>query len=381
MYPISLRVQHRIALSTFFFLSGFCFSTWASRIPTIKMTFGLHDAQLGSLLMVLPISSLVGLPVSGWLVSRFDSRIPLSIAFVAFCIALVGIGMADSMAVLILSVCFFGFCMRIFNIAMNTQSIMLQKKYDKKINGSFHALWSTGGVFGVLFTTIMVRYQVDLNWHFLIVAFITIMTITVSYPYLLKNDRATSGNKIVFGKPNALILSLGLIVFLSAICEGGMFDWSGVYFREVVKQEIFTLGYLIFMIFMAVSRFYSDRVVDKLGMQKTYLISGSFIAVGIGIVILFPYYWPVLIGFSITGVGVASIVPMTFTLAGRSTKYSPGMAISMVATYSIVGMLIGPSLIGYISHWMGLQYSFILFVLGGILLIPISKRVFKILEE
>jgi MFS family permease len=160
-----------------------------------------------------------------------------------------------------------------------------------------------------------------------------------------------------------------------------MFDWSGVYFREVVKQEIFTLGYLIFMIFMAVSRFYSDRVVDKLGMQKTYLISGSFIAVGIGIVILFPYYWPVLIGFSITGVGVASIVPMTFTLAGRSTKYSPGMAISMVATYSIVGMLIGPSLIGYISHWMGLQYSFILFVLGGILLIPISKRVFKILKE
>ncbi|MEP7323615.1 MAG: MFS transporter [Saprospiraceae bacterium] len=367
----------RISLSLFFFLSGFCFASWTSRIPTIKNIFDLNDAQLGNLLLAMPISSLIGLPVSGWLVSKFDSRVPLRIAFIFYCIALIAIGCSDRLIVLIMSVCFFAFCMRILNISMNTQSIMLQKEHNKKINGSFHGLWSTGGLLGVLFTTFMVRFNITMQMHFIIVALITVILVLIAYPYLLKNDRTAIGNKIIIGKPDTFILLLGMMVFLSAICEGGMFDWSGVYFRDVVKQEIFTLGYLIFMIFMAGSRFYSDRLIGRIGMEKTYLLSASLIASGITLVVLFPMFWTVLIGFSITGMGVASVIPMTFTLAGRSSKYSPGMAISLIATYGIAGMLIGPPLIGYIAHWLGLKFSFILFILSGMIMIPMSKLIFK----
>lgn len=256
---------------------------------------------------------------------------------------------------------------------------MLQKKYDKKINGSFHGLWSTGGLLGVLCTTLMIKLNVSMQVHFIVIAGLTVLTVLVTYPYLLRNDHTASGNKIIFGKPDRFILSLGMIVFLSAICEGGMFDWSGVYFKEVVKQEIFTVGYLIFMVFMAGSRFYSDRLIHWIGMQSTYALSASLIASGIFIVVLFPYFWPALLGFSITGIGVASVIPMTFTLAGKSTKYSPGMAISLIATYGIVGMLIGPSLIGYVAHWLGLKYSFILFILCGLIMIPVSGNIFRLL--
>jgi MFS family permease len=371
----------RIALSIFFFLSGFCFASWTSRIPTIKNIFSLDDAQLGNLLLAMPISSLIGLPVSGWLVSRFDSRVPLRLGFIFYGIALTCIGLSGNLIVLIVSVCCFAFCMRIINISMNTQSIMLQKAYHKKINGSFHGLWSTGGLLGVLFTTFMIRYQIEMQWHLIIVAGMTIITVILTYPFLLQNDRTAVGNKLIIGKPDTFILLLGMMVFLSAICEGGMFDWSGVYFRDVVKQEIFTLGYLIFMIFMAGSRFYSDRLIGRIGMEKTYLLSASLIALGIFIVVLFPVFWAVLIGFSITGIGVASVIPMTFTLAGRSTKYSPGMAISLIATYGIVGMLIGPPLIGYIAHWLGLKYAFVLFILSGLIMIPMSQLFFKQLRD
>ncbi len=374
-------LSKRVALSAFFFMSGFCFATWTSRIPTIKNLFSLNDAQLGNLLLAMPISSLLGLPVSGWLVSRLDSRVPLSIAFIFYCIALICIGLSTTLMMLVASICFFAFCMRILNIAMNTQSIMLQKEYDKKINGSFHGLWSVGGLMGVLCTTVMVKFQITMQWHFVWISGITLLLVILSYPYLLRNDRTASGNTLILGKPDRYILLLGMIVFLSAICEGGMFDWSGVYFRDVVKQEIFTLGYLIFMVFMAISRFYSDRLIEVIGMAKTYVLSATLVASGILIVVLFPKFWPVLLGFSITGIGVASIIPMTFTLAGKSTKYSPGMAISLIATYGIVGMLIGPSLIGYIAYWLGLKYSFILFILAGLIMIPVSQMIFVTLEE
>src|SRR5687767_3635909 len=135
---MDLKNRQRTFLSIFFFVSGVCFSSWASRIPTIKTNFGYNEAELGTLLLFMPISSLVGLPVSGWLVSRYDSRIPLTFSFVLLAIALTCIGFASTTFLLIVSICAFSFALRLINISMNTQAITLQKKFDRSINGSFH---------------------------------------------------------------------------------------------------------------------------------------------------------------------------------------------------------------------------------------------------
>lgn len=375
------RKKHRFSLSTYFFLSGFFFSTWASRIPTIKAVFELNEAQLGNLLLTMPVGSLIGLPISGWLVSRFDSRYPLVASFIFLSSALVLIGMAENLITLIAGISIFAFCMRISNISMNTQSITLQKAFERKIIGSFHGLWSSGGLTGVAFSTLMVKLDVPIAQHLLGVAVFGFIAAFVVFSFLIKNDRAPSGNKFRFGKPDKLTLYLGLLVFFAAITEGGMFDWSGVYFREVVEEEIFTLGYLIFMLFMALSRFFSDRIMERIGMERTYIISASLVCSGVLLMILFPFFWPALVGFCLVGLGVAAIIPMTFLLAGTSEKYSPGMAISIVTTYAIVGMLLGPPLVGYLAHLFNLKISFILFLTSGFMLIPISQLFFKKRKE
>ena len=369
--------KQRIALSVYFFLSGICFASWASRIPTIKAFFNLNDAQLGTILLAMPISSLVGLPISGWLVSKFDSRVPLVVSFVFFCISLAFIGYATTTFYLILSICLFSFFMRILNIAINTQSITLQKRYEKRVIGSFHGLWSTGGLVGVAFSTIMVKMAVSIQIHLLIIAIITLVAAVATYPFTIKNDKSPSGNKLIIGKPDPFILYLGLIIFFGAVCEGGMFDWSGVYFKEVVKEDVFTYGYLTFMTTMALSRFFSDRLVQEFGLQKTYILSSLLIASGVLIAVLFPYFWSALLGFCFVGFGTAAIFPMTLSLAGTSKKYSPGMAISIVSTFAIVGMLIGPPLIGYLAHAFGLRNAFYIFVFVGLMFIPFSYAFFR----
>jgi len=243
-----------------------------------------------------------------------------------------------------------------------------------------HGLWSMGGLFGILFSTLMVRLEMGLVPHLLSVGSFTLLLCFLSFPFLLKNDRQTEGNKIIFGKPDKYILTLGLLVFFAAICEGGMYDWSGVYFREVVGVELFTLSYLAFMISMTLSRFISDRFIDRLGESKYYILSSSVGLLGIAMVILFPYYVPALIGFSIAGFGVAAIFPMTFTMTSKSKKYAPGVAISLVATYATVGVLIGPPLIGYIAHLFKLQYAFVLFFIAILTIIPLSRQLFVLLD-
>jgi Sugar phosphate permease len=373
--------KQRVFLSLFFFLSGFCFASWASRIPTIKTNFNYNEAELGTVLLFMPISSLIGLPLSGWLVSRYDSRIPLTASFVLLSIAILGIGLAPSTPMLIVSISLLSFSFRILNIALNTQAIHLQKQFDKKINGSFHGLWSTGGIAGVAFSTLLVSLDMRMDLHLAIVALVIFATTLYGQKYLLRKDRAVTGNRLKLGKPDPYIVYLGFMVFFAAICEGGMFDWSGVFFKEVVHVEIFTWGYLFFMICMALSRFASDRVVEIIGMPKTYFFSALLIFAGIILPVLWPYFWPSLIGFSLVGLGTAAIIPMTYTLAGYSTKYSPGMAISIIATYIIVGMLIGPPLIGYLAHTFGLRLAFITFAIAGLMLIPMSHLFFSYMKK
>ena len=54
--------KRRIALGAMFFFMGICFASWAARIPDIQAKFQLSEGQLGTLLLCLPIGSMLGLP-------------------------------------------------------------------------------------------------------------------------------------------------------------------------------------------------------------------------------------------------------------------------------------------------------------------------------
>ncbi|SDL65734.1 Sugar phosphate permease [Pedobacter antarcticus] len=358
-------------------MSGFSFATWASRIPTIKTAFGFNEAELGAILLAMPVGSLIGLPISGWLVAKYNSRVPLAIGYGLNALSLALIGFTQQTYSLVIAVVLFAFTTRIFNISVNTQAITLQQQFEQKIIGSFHGFWSTGGIAGVAFSTLLIALNISLQLHLVIVAVIALALTCYAFKYLLKDDRSSTGNKIIMGKPDPYILYLGLVVFCSAICEGGMFDWSGIYFQEVLNVKIFTYGYLIFMTFMALSRFLSDLIIARFGMPATYIMSALFIVAGIAMAIIVPTFWTAMIGFSLVGFGTAAVVPMSYALAGASSKYSPGMAISIIATYSITGMLLGPPLIGYLAHAFNLRVSFIIFGLCGLMLIPISQMFFR----
>jgi len=263
---------------------------------------------------------------------------------------------------------------------MNTQSITIQKNYGKAINGSFHALWSLGGIAGVGTTTLLVALKVGIIDHLFFVGLFIIITSLFMFPLLTKKDVEKSQQKIIWRKPDPKILTLSLLILLAATCEGGMFDWSGIYLKEVVNVEIFSMGYFIFMIFMASSRFASDWFINKLGMQKMYYISASIVAVGLLIAIIFPTFLMVMIGFSLVGIGTAAIIPMTLRLTGTSTKFSPGTPISLVSTFATVGILAGPPVIGWIAHATSLRVSFTFLAIAALIIIPVSHRFFRLNE-
>ena len=275
----------------------------------------------------------------------------------------------------------FSISLRVINISINKQSISIQEKFEKKIVGSFHGIWSIGGILGVLFSTIMIKFKISIEWHLLMVAIFGILMVLFAFPRLLRDDKSRSGGGFKLGKPSKYISLLGFIVFFAAICEGGMYDWNGVYFKEIVNEKVFTFGYLLFMISMTISRLTIDKMMEHFGMQKLYILGSVLIVLGVSMAIIFPYFWPALIGFCMVGFGVSGLYPMTYILAGKARKYSVGIVISIVSTYSTIGMFLGPPIIGYLAHAFGLQRAFITFIVGGLMFIPLSKMVFNHLKN
>lgn len=366
----------RLAVAAFYFCMGLCFASWASRIPDIKTKMHLSEAELGSLLLAIPVGQLLMMPVSGRMVTKYGSRKVLSVAIILYAIELTNIGWAQKPWQLALALFVFGLVGNLSNISVNTQGVLAEKIYGRSIMASFHGAWSVAGFTGALIGLLMMNLKISPHTHFIIIVAVVVILYTIARKYLIHGTTASAEKKKFFSRPDGILLRLGIIAFCCMAAEGAMFDWSGVYFKEVVKapQSLVIIGYASFMIMMATGRFVGDKIIAKLGRKKTLQLSGIFVFTGLMISVLFPYLITATIGFLIVGFGVSSVVPTVYSTAARSAKIAPGMALAAVSSISFLGFLMGPPLIGYIAQLLNLQYSFALISLLGICItIMVSK--------
>lgn len=362
------RRVYRTAVSCLFFLQGLCFASWASRIPSIQQSLRLTDAGLGAVLFALPAGSLIALPLAGWLVTRFGSKRVAVNALFVYSLLLVTVGLAPSVWLLSCALVLFGMAGNIANIAINTQAVGVEARYERSIMASFHGLWSLAGFTAAGIGSFMIANAIIPSSHFLLVAAFIVTGVAVAFQFLLPGEAGSKSSAPLFVKPDRPLLLLGIIAFCCMICEGAMFDWSGIYFQKVVKAEKSWIGagYTAFMCTMAAGRFVADYVSHRIGFRKTIRLSGVLIALGLAIAVLFPSLYPSIGGFLLVGFGVSSVVPLVYSEAGRSRKFSAGMALAAVSSIGFLGFLAGPPLIGIIAGAFGLRSSFAVILVMGI---------------
>jgi len=378
--PIN-KLQVRIAVSVFFFCQGLAFANWASRIPDIKTSLHLSEAGLGSILLALPVGQLLTMPFSGRLVTRFGSKYVLRVAVVGYALSLTNIGLVEKPWQLALALCAFGIFGNLCNISVNTQAVHAETLYNRPIMASFHGTWSTAGFTGALIGSLMMKLDIKPYYHFWIIALFAITMMLIFNKYLLLTPTSKSASSFTkFKMPHGSLMLLGVIAFCCMSAEGCMFDWSGVYFKQVVKAEgsLVSLGYASFMIMMATGRFTGDRLALKFGRKKMVQLSGILIFIGMMIAVLFPTIIMATIGFLIIGFGVSSIIPLMFSTAGKIKEVASGIAIATVSGIGFFGFLMGPPLIGYIAQLAGLQYSFAVIAILGLGITLLINRIKEI---
>jgi len=376
--PIGLtqdkKKRMRIAVASVFFLHGLNFSSWAARIPDIQLKLGLSEAELGGVLLILPIGSLVSLPLSGVIIDKLGSRLVVLIASLGYALTLPFLGAAPTVTMLSMALFAYGMFGNMVNISVNTQAIGVQTHYGRTIMASFHGTWSLAGFTGAGIGTLMVALDVAPQYHYLMMVGLIMVILAVNYPHTLKEDVNRNTGKFKLVKPDGTLVKIGLIAMCGMMSEGCMFDWSGVYFKKVVEapEAWVPLGFSAFMMTMAGGRFVSDRFTNRFGIANVLKASGILISSGLIVAVVFPYFVPTLIGFLLVGFGVSSVVPLAYSVAGKSTTMSAGMALTLVSSISFFGFLMGPPLIGFIAEASNLRISFAFIALVGSLVAIIT---------
>ncbi|MWB96570.1 MFS transporter [Flavobacterium sp. GA093] len=363
----------RIAVGMFYFGMGLSFATWASRIPDIKTALHLSEGDLGSILFAIPFGQLVIMPFSGKMVTKFGSHRILVVTLIMYVLSLISVGLATSVLQLSTALFVFGLFGNLANIAVNTQGVYAEVLYKKTIMSSFHGMWSFAGFTGALVGLGMMTLHLTPFYHFLIVAGIVVLMIAFNFQFLVRAKekiKPKPEGKKLFSKPDTTLIWLGVIGFCSMASEGVMFDWSGVYFKEIVKAPgpLVILGYTSFMIMMAGGRFLGDGLINKFGRERVMQISGAMISLGLFTAVFLPYIIPCTLAFMLVGLGVSTIVPTVYSLAGKNPTVPPGEALTIVSSISFLGFLLGPPVIGHIAETFGLQFSFAFIGVFGVMI-------------
>lgn len=364
--PLALTAEpklqySRYAVKTLFFLNGFVLSNYYSRLPRIQDAFSLDKGTIGLVLLSLSCGALIAMPFTGWLIIRNGSRKVGLLGILFYCLLVPFIPLVAPHLGLLMAVFFLlGVSSGTLDVAMNAQAVTIERRYGKPIMTSFHAFFSIGMMLGAFAGSLFTMVSPGLETHFFSIAALSVVAIAASRPFLIddKPDKdAHSGP--AFRLPNAAMVSIGIIAFCSMLGEGAMADWSTLYMEDIAhaSKSFAPIGLAGFASAMTLGRFFGDSARLRFGDRNLMLYCGLISSLGLVLSTVFTEPIVVVIGFFVIGIGLSSIVPIAYSIAGNARGLPPGVGLAMVTTVGYTGFMVGPPIIGFLADASNLRYA------------------------
>jgi MFS family permease len=388
----------RYAVMSFFLAQGFCFSSWASRLPDVYSDFNVENyLHFGFLMFLIPIGKFVAIPLVGFFLPRIGSKKTALISILGYTVSLFVVSLMPNITGLGITMFLFGTFWNMTDISLNTQAIEVERIYGKPIIATFHASWSAAACIGALIGYGMINMKVGTFYHFAIVSLVAAAAILLNYKYLQepssKTENVTQKKEPEkaktkgFRMPEMLLIQLGLVWLLALIVENTMFEWSDLYFQSVIKApESLQVGFLVFMVMMFSGRMLTNYAYTIWGKKTVLQIAGALIFVGFVISSLFIHTSDTLfikviinsIGFMLIGLGISCVVPTIYSIVGENAKTPAGTALTIMSFISFVGPLVAPLLVGAISNKYGLEWAYLTVgLLGGCIILIVFSKTLK----
>lgn len=250
--------QARRAIGAIFLLNGVLFATWAVNIPGVRDALHLSQGQVGIVLLCFGLGSLFTMPQTGGWIARWGSDQVTRVAVVSAMLLLTLPFLMPNLLTLGLSLLLLGAANGTLDVAMNAQGVTVEKALKRPIMSRLHAYFSLGSVLGAALGTLLVG-RIPMLTHVLLVSVVTAVVgylmgrllIPDAGPQEPQTQKAGPSRRHPLQVRSAVLL-LGALCFLGMLSEGANYDWTALYFRDVlnVSGGNASIGYTIFVLCM-----------------------------------------------------------------------------------------------------------------------------------
>ncbi|WP_329285621.1 MFS transporter [Streptomyces sp. NBC_01455] len=375
----------RIALTAFFALDGFVFAGWVVRIPAIKEQTGASASTLGLALLGVSAGAVITMTLTGRLCRRFGNHPVTVVCAVILSLSVALPPLTHSAAALGAVLLVFGSAYGGINVAFNSAAVDLVAALRRPIMPSFHAAFSLGGMIGAGLGG-LVAGSLSPTRHLLGLTFIGLLVTAVAGRVLLReeapaapdhrphhddapaapnrtpHDDAAPGSRRpakervrrrTDSRIRVLVLVFGVIALCTAYGEGALADWGALHLEQDLDAHpgVAAAGYACFALTMTIGRLSGTALLERLGRTRILVVGGATAAAGMLLGSLAPSAWAALLGFAVTGLGLANIFPVAIERAGALA--GPG-GVAAASTLGYGGMLLGPPAIGFMADWFSL---------------------------
>lgn len=365
-------LRNRIAVNIAFFLNGFIYANWVSRLPRIQELYGADNGAIGIVLLAMSLGAVAAMPFTGWIIIKHGSRRITMFSTIMYCALVPFIPFMPGMAILICLYLIMGVITGMLDVAMNAQAVMIERQYQKPIMTSFHALFSIGMALGAWCGALFADVGFDLSVHFITVVIISLIAaVWVSRNLIYdKPDKSITHDGPLFRIPDRLLISIGIIAFCCMMGEGAMADWSVNYMENITKasEALAPIALSAFATAMTLGRIFGDRVRAQLGDTKLIMSGGIVATLGLSIALILPDPYVAIAGFFLVGLGLSTIVPIAYSIAGNTKGLPSGVGLAMVTTVGYSGFLFGPPIIGFLADLTSLRIALFVVVILLILM-------------
>ncbi len=379
---IQLSAQ-RLSTRFSFFGLGFATAAWAPLIPFAQQRLHFNHADFGLLLLCSGLGAMLAMPATGKIVQRVGCRVPIGFALLLLAVLLPSLSLWTTPLMMAITLFLFGTAAGSLGVALNIQAVVVEKNSLKSLMSGFHGMASLGGLAGVLTITALLALSISSVMSAFAVSLLLVIIVFLSVPYSIKaveNTSLEASSKVKKSirqrLPQPLIILIGIACFIIFMVEGAAMDWSGIYLTQQygVNTAFAGLAYTFFAIAMTTGRFTGHYLIRYFGEKKLLTYSAICATLGLALVSIAPYWWLVLVGYTLVGTGCSNIVPIMFSRAGRQTVMPSAVALSCVSTMAYTGILVGPAFIGMVSELIGLSTVFM--ALSGLLLLIVALNRF-----
>lgn len=377
-------IKNRIAVSGLFLMNGFLYASWTSRLPELQKQFGINNAALGTVLFCIALGSMIAMPVSGWLASKFGSAKMTILWSALFILSVPFIAMFQNIWTVRLTFFVFGICTGSMDITMNAQAVLVERLWGKSIFSSFHAIFSIGMTLGAVSGSLFSKNSISLTLHLLYVVAMALVLLLWCAQHLIKDAPATKENSTgITLQTFKVILPFGIMALCCMTGEGSMVDWSAIFAHKAIGQSLEVSSWALgtFGIAMTLGRTVGDYFINKWGKFTMLVFDAAVATTGMCIMIGFTNVYVCYAGIFLIGTGLSTIVPIVFSSAGNIKGIAPSLGISVASSIGYAGFFVGPPVIGYLSEAYEMRPAFGFVLLLFVVLISILPSVKKLVNS